>query len=227
MRDDRAALDDFGGVVRLFPLPNLVHFPHVDQGLHIFEPRYRQMAADALAGDRLIAMVLLKPDDNWDEGYDGRPPIEGTACLGRVTACERLPDGRYNLTLRGLARLRVAAELPDPSKLYRLARGELLTEVCPPDLGAVSALRRELRDGVLARFAAGGPAHTQLAALFAGDTPLGAVCDLLGYSLPLPLGVKQRLLDTPAVADRARLLLDSLGTAARKRRPFPPPFSPN
>lgn len=226
MRDDRAALDEFGGVARLFPLPNLVLFPHVDQGLHIFEPRYRQMTADALAGDHLIAMVLLKPDENWDEGYDGRPPIESTACLGRVTASERLPDGRFHLTLRGLARLRIAAEVPDGSKLYRLARGELLSDVCPPDLGAVSGLRRELRDGVLARFAPGGQAHAQLAALFAGDTPLGAVCDLLGYSLPLPLELKQRLLETPDVAARVRTLLDALGTAAR-RRPFPPVFSPN
>lgn len=226
MRDDRAALDDFGGVARLFPLPNLVHFPHVDQGLHIFEPRYRQMTADALAGDRLIAMVLLQPDDNWDEGYDGRPPIMSTACLGRITAWERLPDGRYNLTLRGLARLRIEGELPDPSKLYRLARGELLPDVCPPDLGAVTALRRELRDGVLARVAAGGPAHTQLSTLFAGDSPLGAVCDLLGYSLPLPLELKQRLLAEPDVTTRTRLLLDALGMTGR-RRPFPPVFSPN
>ncbi|WP_390891137.1 LON peptidase substrate-binding domain-containing protein [Gemmata palustris] len=46
------------------PLPNLVLFPHVVQGLHIFEPRYRQMAADALAGDGLIAMALLRPDQD-------------------------------------------------------------------------------------------------------------------------------------------------------------------
>ena len=134
MRDDRAAVDEFGGVARLFPLPNLVLFPHVDQGLHIFEPRYRQMTADALAGDQLIAMVLLQPDENWPEKYDGRPPVESVACLGRIVEWEKLPDGRYNLRLRGLARLRLAEELPEPSKLYRLARGELLAEVSPAEL---------------------------------------------------------------------------------------------
>ena len=226
MREDRAALDTFAGVVRLFPLPNLVLFPHVDQGLHIFEPRYRQMTADALAGDHLLAMVLLKPDENWDEGYDGRPPIEGTACLGRITASEQFPDGRYNLTLRGLTRLRVTAELPDESKLYRLARGELLADRCPLDLAEVSALRRGLREAVLARFDPAGQAHAQLAALFAGDTPLGAVCDLLGYSLPLPLEAKQRLLAEPDVPARVRTLTDALGNVTR-RRPFPPVFSPN
>ncbi|MFM8272901.1 MAG: LON peptidase substrate-binding domain-containing protein, partial [Gemmata sp.] len=55
-------LRDFAGTVRLFPLPNLVVFPHVVQGLHVFEPRYRRMTADALAGDRLIGMALLTAD---------------------------------------------------------------------------------------------------------------------------------------------------------------------
>ena len=61
MSADHPPLSDFAGTARLFPLPNLVLFPHVMQPLHIFEPRYRQMTADALAGDRLIAVVLLKP----------------------------------------------------------------------------------------------------------------------------------------------------------------------
>src|SRR4051812_4932098 len=100
--EDRAALDAFTGRVRLFPLPSLVHFPGVDQGLHVFEPRYRQMSADALANDQLIALVLLKPD--WEEEYDARPAIEPVACLGRMMHVERLDDGRYNFVLRGLAR---------------------------------------------------------------------------------------------------------------------------
>ena len=59
MSDDFSPLAGFAGTARLFPLPNLVFFPQVMQPLHIFEPRYRQMTADALAGDRLIALVLL------------------------------------------------------------------------------------------------------------------------------------------------------------------------
>ncbi len=224
MREDRAALDEFAGVVRLFPLPNLLLFPHVDQGLHIFEPRYRQMAADALAGDQLIAMVLLTPDDNWDETYDGRPPIEPTACLGRITASEQLPDGRYNLALRGLARLRLVEEIPAADKLYRVARGELIADVRPP-LAEATALRRDLREAVLARFDPTGPAHAQLTRLFDGDTPLGEVCDLLGYSLPLPLPMKQQLLSDTDVTARVRVLVG--GVSGGSRRPFPPGFSEN
>ena len=95
---------DFSGTARLFPLPNLVLFPHVIQGLHVFEPRYRQMTADALAGDGLIAIVMLKPDE--DEFTD-RPAIESVACLGEITWHDKLPDGGYNLRLRGVCRARI------------------------------------------------------------------------------------------------------------------------
>src|ERR1700752_3118620 len=103
--DDAGDLEHFSGTARLFPLPNLVLFPSLLQALHIFEPRYRQMTADALAGDRLIAMVLLRP--GWEADYDGRPPVHEVACLGRIAAEQRLPDGRFNLQLRGLSRARI------------------------------------------------------------------------------------------------------------------------
>src|SRR5205823_14060123 len=102
MNDDEQALADFTGVARLFPLPNLVLFPHVVQPLHIFEPRYKQMMADALATDRLVAPVLLRP--GWEDQYEDRPPIHPVACLGRVVAEQQLPDGRYNLLVRCLSR---------------------------------------------------------------------------------------------------------------------------
>src|SRR5271166_2451842 len=95
----------FSGVVRLFPLPNLVLFPHVMQPLHIFEPRYRCLLEDALATDRLVAMALLAP--GWESDYEGRPTLCPMACLGRVTTYHRLEDGAYNLLLLGLQRVRL------------------------------------------------------------------------------------------------------------------------
>src|SRR3990172_3672334 len=85
--------DTFSGVARLFPLPNLVMYPHVMQPLHIFEERYREMLEDAVAGDRLIAMALLKP--GWETDYESRPPIARFACLGKAVTHPRTPDGRY------------------------------------------------------------------------------------------------------------------------------------
>ena len=85
----------FSGVVRLFPLPNLVLYPHVMQPLHIFEGRYREMLDDALADDKLITMAVLEP--GWEPDYDSRPPISPYACLGKVVTHHKLPDGRSNL----------------------------------------------------------------------------------------------------------------------------------
>src|SRR5262249_47808902 len=92
MNEDQAALAGFNGLARRFPLPNLVLFPHVVQGLHIFEPRYRQLMTDALATDRTISIVLLRP--GWEEEYDEKPAIEPVACLGRIVWHEKMSDGR-------------------------------------------------------------------------------------------------------------------------------------
>jgi Lon protease-like protein len=102
--------------IPLFPLPNVVLFPGVFLPLHIFEPRYRSMTDEALAGDRLIGMVLLKP--GYEAEYEGRPAIYPVGCTGLITHAERLPDGRFNIVLQGLERFRVLEE--DDSKPYRI-----------------------------------------------------------------------------------------------------------
>src|SRR3982751_6544809 len=108
----------------LFPLPNVVLFPNVFLPLHVFEPRYREMVADALASDRMIGMVLLRP--GWDRDYEGRPPIFPIGCSGVMTHVERLNDGRYNIVLRGLERFRIVEE--DHERIYRRASVESLHE---------------------------------------------------------------------------------------------------
>jgi uncharacterized protein len=108
----------------IFPLPNVVLFPNVFLPLHIFEARYREMVADALASDRLIGMVLLRP--GWERDYEGRPPVYPIGCSGVITHAERLADGRYNLVLRGLERFRIVGE--EDGKTYRRASIEPLAE---------------------------------------------------------------------------------------------------
>src|SRR5438105_12477392 len=124
MSGDALTPDD--GLIRLFPLPNLVLFPGAMQPLHIFEPRYRQMTAHALAGDRLIGMALPLP--GWEKDDAGRPAIHPVACIGRIVAEQRLPDGRFNILLRGLRRMRVIEEVVQTT-LYRVARVEWLDEI--------------------------------------------------------------------------------------------------
>jgi hypothetical protein len=108
----------------LFPLPNVVLFPNVFLPLHIFEPRYREMVADAVASDRMIGMVLLRP--GWEHDYEGRPPVYPIGCSGLITHVEKLADGRYNIVLRGLERFRIIEE--DHSRSYRRAIVEPLVE---------------------------------------------------------------------------------------------------
>ena len=225
MTDDLAALAGFDGTVRLFPLPNLVLFPHVVQGLHVFEPRYRQLMADTLLADQTFALALLQP--GWEDDYDGRPPIEPVACLGRIGWHEELVDGRYNLRLRGLSRVRLVEEVPT-DRLYRVARAELVPDVAPADIARLKRLRKALAEAVLPHFAADAPARRQVEDLFGGDLPLGHVCDILAYGLPLPLEFKQGLLAEPHVDLRAERMTDALKvSAARSTRRFPPDFSSN
>jgi len=110
--------------IPIFPLSDVVLFPGVFLPLHIFEPRYRQMVADALAGDRVIGMALLRP--GWESDYEGRPAVYQTGCAGVITHAEQLSDGRYNIVLKGLAKFRLLDE--DASRQYRLAHVESLSE---------------------------------------------------------------------------------------------------
>ncbi|MBI1918715.1 MAG: LON peptidase substrate-binding domain-containing protein [Planctomycetes bacterium] len=229
MTEAQVSLKNFRGTARLFPLPNLVLFPSVIQPLHIFEPRYRQMMADALDDDRLLALVLLRP--GWEEDYHLRPPVHAVACLGAIANEECLADGRYNLLLHGLQRVRIVEELP-AEKLYRCARVELLEDAASA-AGLECALREELALRMPAWFAGHGAAQQQAEQLLEASLPLSALCDIFSFALPLPTKAKQGLLEELDVTRRARRLLTYLkehkpppAPQSAERR-FPPEFSPN
>jgi Lon protease-like protein len=132
-------------VIPLFPLPNVVLFPGMALPLHIFEPRYRAMARDALRGPRLIGMVLLRGD--WRAEYAGRPPIFDTGTVGQMVHVDELADGRFNIVLRGLktfvVRDEIALERP-----YREARVAWRDDADGPVPGAA----REALVGLVHRY---------------------------------------------------------------------------
>ena len=102
----------------LFPLPNLVFFPETRMPLHIFEPRYRRMVAEALESENRFGIVLLRP--GWEKDYFGAPPVHGYGTIGTIEQAMPLEDGRYNLVVRGDVRFRILDEVSrDP---YRMAR---------------------------------------------------------------------------------------------------------
>jgi ATP-dependent Lon protease len=221
--------DQFSGVARLFPLPNLVLFPHVMQPLHVFEPRYRDLVEEAIAGDRLLALALLAP--GWEKDYDGRPPIYPTACLSVIAKHTRLDDGRFNLLLVGVRRIRVAKELP-PSRTFRIAEASIAEDEFPKeDAAARPALQRRLIERFRGLLPQVPEAREQLEQLLREEVPLGILTDIMSYTLDLDVAVKIKLLAEANVDRRAAMLYELLSQAstARSRFPggWPPKFSEN
>src|SRR4029079_7208895 len=121
----QAAAPALPAEIPLFPLPETTLFPGVSRPLLIYEPRYREMVADALKGNKIIGMVRLRP--GFEKDYDGRPPVYGVRCAGKIEQFEQLPDGRYVILLRGLTTFRIVSE--NQQKPYRLARIETVPEL--------------------------------------------------------------------------------------------------
>ena len=214
------ALNPDGGVIRLFPLPNLVLFPGAVQPLHVFEPRYRQMTADALAGDRLIALVLPKP--GWEKAYADKPALHPVTCVGRIAGEQRLDDGRFNLLLQGVRRASIIREVASP-KLYRLAQVDLLDDVPGDDAGQEAELRRRIREQAPEWFQGQSELRDQFLELIGGELALGILADLIAFALPLDAEFKQMLLEELNVPRRVDRLLGQLS----RPRNFPPDFSRN
>jgi Lon protease-like protein len=227
MNDNFTPLSGFAGLARIFPLPNLVFYPQVVQPLYIFEPRYRQMTADALAGDRLIALVLPKP--GWEADYQGSPAVHAVACLGKIVDDQKREDGCYNILLRGLSRIQIVHEIPH-GKTYRKAKVELLAEVPVADVVAERRLRHKLARLVPHCFREQRVLKDQFRKLFrSSDLTLGALCDMFAFALPLDVEFKQALLEELEVEQRLIRLVEHLETttAAEAQRKFPPEFSKN
>ena len=201
--DVREQLATFAGTAPLFPLPDVVHFPHLLLPLHIFEPRYREMVADALEGERLIAMALLKPGSTTTQGS---PPIHDVVCLGRITADQQTEDGRYYLVLQGLSRARIL-RAEDDGEAYRVAQLELRPDPESPfSPAAADAQRRRL----LLAFRSLFPKHNLdrvLRRALKEAVPLGILCDVLADAMSLESQVAFQVLAETDVKERCRLVL--------------------
>ena len=195
----------------IFPLSNVVLFPRVKTPLHLFEPRYRQLARDVLQGERRIGMVVVRPE-HVDE-MPGDPPIYPVGCAGVITESHRLPDGRYNIVLLGEHRVRVVSEQPhSESRLYRVARVIRLEDPYPDaERARVARLRNAIAAdvGVLIRHAQPERAHAFDAELFAGvddETFVNAVANAFAF----PADEKQAMLEAEDVPERYARLASAL-----------------
>jgi Lon protease-like protein len=198
--------------IPIFPLPNVVLFPQVFLPLHIFEPRYRAMVEDALAGDRIIGMVLLRP--GWEGAYEDRPPVYPIGCAGLITHADRLQDGRFNIVLRGLEKFRILGESHEQP--YRIAHVETIAEtLAANDRTLVTAARRRLETMV----SPGGDSPGPERALPRG-MPDEELVNALAQYLELEPVEKQALLERHGLVERSQSLVELLEMkqfAARKK----------
>jgi Lon protease-like protein len=191
----------------LFPLASPALFPHCAAPLHVFEPRYRALTADALAGERRIGMATVRPEALADMAGD--PPLFAIGCAGFIAQHQRLADGRYLLLLQASARFRIVEEPPRPAdRPYRVARVEWLDEAAGD--GAAAELQRalamrELRGLVSAEGAQGELDFDRLASLDDGRL----ACEL-SHALQLPGPEKQALLEAATAAERLERLAQTL-----------------
>jgi Lon protease-like protein len=190
----------------VFPLPNVVFFPHTVLPLHIFEPRYREMIADAESREGLIAMSLLKP--GWEKDETRSPDYFDVGTLGRMTSLTRTGDGRYHLKLVGVCKV-AFGEIVRYSP-YRTARISPVVETIPRDdspesrddlvklLGACAVLVQEISEK-----------QFPMVAVKEGlpyEPVVNSVCAHVG----LPPQVKQSLLEIDEVRERCLKLTEFL-----------------
>ena len=183
--------------VPIFPLAGALLFPGSQLPLHIFEPRYRAMVRDALASDGLIAMV--QPRDEEEP-----PALFDIGCIGRISACDELDDGRYNIVLEGLSRFRIAreAEVETPYRQVDADRSGFDEEESDEALGIAqrAEIERESR------------AYADSLGYVVEWESIGRLDDEMlvngiAQIAPLDVGSKQALLEAPGLAARADLLV--------------------
>ena len=206
--DATRGVDILPATIPIFPLEDVVLFPNTSRPLQIFEPRYRAMVADALKGDRIIGMVLLRP--GYEADYEGRPPVSAIGCAGAITDVKELPDGRYLIMLRGLMKFRVKSE--DQSRAYRLARVEAIPEA-PTAEDRVALRQWRARLETLLVPAVPSRADPSSPALSDED-----LVNLLAQNLDIEPLTRQDLLERQGLLARSEALTDLLKLKVPPRR---------
>lgn len=195
----------------LFPLSDVVLFPGVQIPLHVFEMRYRQLARDALAAERRIGMVAVRPDHVSE--MPGDPPLFPVGCRGTISQSRTRPDGHYDLVLRGERRFRIDRELPrSGTRLYRSARITLLEDSYPQSTRQrVASCRGEILASVAHTFSHEREGNaTASPADYLKSLDDESFVNTLANAFRFPVEEKQMLLETNDISQRFELLAGAL-----------------
>ncbi|MEM9412153.1 MAG: LON peptidase substrate-binding domain-containing protein [Planctomycetota bacterium] len=220
--------EPFSGIVRLFPLPNLVVFPGIVQALHMFEERYRAMTRDCLASDQLIAIGFF---DRTEVGSEDplHNDLNPMTCICKIVAHEQIDDGRYNLVVLGIKRARIKRELP-VEQPYRMVEVEIAEDELSQSEEQLKPLRHELIEICDAKDVLGKISdHVDIKKIINNELSLGLLVDLISFSGALDCGQKQIILELCDVGQRCEKLIEFLRGIKPdpKDIDFPPKFSAN
>jgi Lon protease-like protein len=191
--------------LKVFPLQGVVAFPRAPTPFHIFEPRYRDLTSDALAGDKILAVATIADGEEAPLMSEAVRPI---ACACVIEDHERLGDGRFHILVRGLARVRLLREVPS-SKLYRMFRAETVDDVLPAAGPESLTDKSQALEQVLIEIAQGLPAESgapQLAEQGARLNSPSALADLAAAALVTDGDARYAVLAEPDVSRRLDLV---------------------
>ncbi|MCI0529916.1 MAG: LON peptidase substrate-binding domain-containing protein [Nitrospira sp.] len=194
---------DIPKIVPVFPLPTVVFFPKTYLPLHIFEPRYCEMVRESLKGDQVIMIALLK--EGWENNYYGNPEIYPVGCVGKIVKSQDLEDGRYNILLYGLVRVRIKE--PIYEKNYRQAWVE---QLLPMEHG-VQSLGANLRHGLLEQLKGYGKligAQPQMEHFLKIEMDDETLVNLFSAELNFTMTEKQFLLEAEILPQQCKRLID-------------------
>jgi Lon protease-like protein len=211
-RELRDLVAQAAGALKVFPLPGVVVFPGTPTPFHIFEPRYRELIGDALEGDRTLCVATL--EDAGDGSLGEHAPVHPVAGAGVIEADERLPDGRYHILFRCLARVRLVTEL-ESGRAYREFSGELLQDRYPrsgpsalaPDVEALAHLAYDL-----CRLLPGDSGAQELAEAVAHMRSPARIADLLAAAVVNDTQKRIEILETLDVQRRMGLVAAELAS---------------
>lgn len=201
--------EDLPAEFAVFPLSGALLLPRGKLPLNIFEPRYKAMTEDSLALGRMFAMI--QPDPSVPEGPNG-PGLFQVGCLGRLSSFSETDDGRFLITLTGVARFRIASEI-DGRRGYRRVRGDFSAFADDLDLAnrPIGVPREDILAALRAYFAARNVDANWDAI---GRMDDDALVVTLAMACPFEPVEKQALLEASSVSDRAATLLALLRMGA-------------
>jgi Lon protease-like protein len=189
-------------------LPNAVTFPHGILPLHIFEPRYRKMLADASESDSMICVANLQSEETADPSAC----TSKVGFIGLIRVSEKQDDGRSNLILHSISRVEFLSWESDPACIYPRANIKPITNIIEPITDSTELVAESLRDAAsrfLTQFTDEVIAQTN-ETLDRVNEDLAMLTDVVAQQFVIDEHVRQSLLEENNPTKRAETLIRHL-----------------